>query len=274
MRALKPHALLHCFLLLCLLPGCAEEAPEKVVPVHTDRTRAPVEDLRPFVDLGGRFSLVNQEGKAAILGAPQHRVTLLFFGYTYCPDFCPTTLSRLVRVKEQLSEGTDSVDIAFVSVDPQRDTPDVLTSYLAYFPIRVRGLTGSREAVDQVTVSYQADYALGAPNERGDYTVDHSTSIYLLDTLGRVRHVFDHNATPDEIVDVLRLLWSNPVSKSERLVDDDPLLAARDLGTYGCALLGADTADDYRIWSRRAARNNPSQHDPSLQPTYDYGLDR
>ena len=250
MRALKPHALLHCFLLLCFLPGCAEEAPEKVVPVHTDRTRAPVEDLRPFVDLGGRFSLVNQEGKAAILGAPQQRVALLFFGYTYCPDFCPTTLSRLVRVKEQLSAGTDRVDIAFVSVDPQRDTPDVLTSYLAYFPIRVRGLTGSREAVD------------------------HSTSIYLLDTLGRVRHVFDHNATPDEIVDVLRLLWSNPVSKSERLVDDDPLLAARDLGTYGCALLGADTADDYRIWSRRAARNNPSQHDPSLQPTYDYGLDR
>ena len=89
-----------------------------------------------------------------------------------------------------------------------------------------------------------------------------------------MRHVFDHDTTPDEIVDVLHLLWSSPMIKSERLVDDDPLLAARDLGTYGCALLGADTADDYRIWSRRAARNNPSQHDPSLQPTYEYGLDR
>ena len=274
MRALKPHALLHCFLLLCFLPGCAEEAPEKAISVRIDRTRATVEDLRPFVDLGGRFSLIDQEGKAAILGAPQQRVTLLFFGYTYCPDFCPTTLSRLIRVKEQLGAGIDSVDIAFVSVDPQRDTPDVLTSYLAYFPIHVRGLTGSREAVDQVTVSYQSDYALGAPNERGDYTIDHGTSIYLLDTLGRVRHVFDHNAMPDEIIDVLRLLWSNPMSKSERLVGDDPLLAARDLGTYGCALLGADTDDNYRIWSRRAARNNPSQHDPSLQPTYEYGLDR
>ena len=116
------------------------------------------------------------------------------------------TLSRLVRVKDQLNTGTDSVDIDFVSVDPQRDTPDVITSYLAYFPIRVRGLTGSREAIDQVTVSYQADYALGAPNEQGDCTVDHSTSIYLLDTLGRVRHVFDHDTTPDEIVDVLHLL--------------------------------------------------------------------
>ena len=107
MRALKPHALLHCYcsLLFCLLPGCAEEAPEKAISVHTDRARVPVEDLRPFVNLGGRFSPVDQEGKAAILGAPQQSDTLLFFGYTYCPDFCPTTLSRLVRVKEQLDAG-------------------------------------------------------------------------------------------------------------------------------------------------------------------------
>ena len=112
MRALQPHALLHCycFLLFCLLPGCAEEAPEKAIPVHTDRPRVHVEDLRPFVDLGGRFSLVDQEGKAAILGAPQQSDTLLFFGYTYCPDFCPTTLSRLVRVKGQLDAGTDTAD--------------------------------------------------------------------------------------------------------------------------------------------------------------------
>ena len=278
MRTLKTHALLPFSLLLCLLLSCAEESPENVstdiIPTRTDRPRPSVEDVRPFVDLGGRFSLVDQRGEEVILGASQQRVSLLFFGYTYCPDFCPTTLSRLVHVKERLGADADSVDIAFVSVDPQRDTPDVLASYLAYFPIRVHGLTGSRAAIDQITASYQAEYALGEPNERGDYTVDHSTSIYLLDTFGRVRHVFNHDATPDEIVDVLHLLWQSPISQLERSVEDDPLLAARDLGTYGCALLGADTADDYRLWSRRAARETSSQHEPSLQPTYEYGLDR
>ena len=112
MRALKPHALLHCYcsLLFCLLQGCAKEAPEKAISVHTDRARVPVEDLRPFVNLGGLFSPVDQEGKAALLEAHQQSDTLLFFGYTYCPDFCPTTLSRLVRVKEQLDAGADTAD--------------------------------------------------------------------------------------------------------------------------------------------------------------------
>lgn len=265
-------------LLLCLLLGCAGEPPkdlsDKAVAAHVDNTRPPVEDIRPFVDLGGRVSLVDQRGEPFALGDTLTRSSLLFFGYTYCPDFCPTTLSRLVHVKERLGAGADSVDIAFVSVDPQRDTPEVLASYLAYFPIRVHGLTGSPAAVNQVAAAYQAEYALGIPNERGDYTVDHSTSIYLLDALGRVRHVFDHDATPDEIVDVLRLLWSSPISESERSVDDDPLLAARDLGTYGCALLGAQAADGYRIWSKRAAQEDPSQSAPSLQPPYEYGLDR
>ena len=278
MLILRFHPPLLFFLLLWHLLSCAEKTPKDIsnqeIASSSDSTHSPVRDIRPYADLGGRISLVDQRGEMFILGDPQKRSALLFFGYTYCPDFCPTTLSRLVQVKERLGAKADSVDIAFVSVDPQRDTPEVLASYLAYFPIRVRGLTGTRTAIDQVTASYQADYALGRPNERGDYAVDHSTSIYLLDASGRIRHVFDYDATPDEIVDVLRLLWSSPMSESERVVDDDPLLAARNLGTYGCALLGAQAANGYRIWSKRAAQEDPSQSASSLQPTYEYGLDR
>ncbi len=265
-------------LLLFLLFGCADpppaDAPSEVATAFAERTQPIVDDLRPFADLGGRVQLTDQRGAPTLLGDISERTSLLFFGYTYCPDFCPTTLSRLVGVKERLGAGADSVDITFVSVDPRRDQPEVLRAYLDYFPVAVRGLTGSTAAIDSATAAYRAEYSLGIPNERGDYAVDHSTSIYLLDTLGRVRHVFAHDATPDHIVDVLRLLWCSQISEFERLVDDDPLLAARDLGTYGCSILGEQAGDGYRVWSARSARDSSAADDRSLQPTYPYGLDR
>lgn len=264
------------WLLLVLLIGCAGDPlpPAEHAAAPADSLQPAIDDLRPFADLGGRVHLVDQLGNAALLGDISDRTSLLFFGYTYCPDFCPTTLSRLVRVKELLGVGADSVAITFVSVDPQRDLPEVLRTYLDYFPVAVRGLTGSTSAIDSAVAAYRAEYRLGTPNERGAYAVDHSTSIYLLDTLGRVRHVFSHDAMPEHIVDVLRLLWYSQIDEFERLVDDDPLIAARDLGTYGCSILGAQTDDGYRIWGARAARDSSRANDRSLQPTYEYGLDR
>ncbi len=265
-------------LLLVWLIGCTSDPPAHTPTegpaVATAIAQPATDDLRPFADLGGRVHLIDQSAAPWLLGDISDRTSLLFFGYTYCPDFCPTTLSRLVRVKELLGAGADSVDITFVSVDPQRDHPDVLRTYLDYFPIAVRGLTGSTAAIDSAMAAYRAEYSLGTPNERGDYAVDHSTSIYLLDTLGRVRHVFAHDAMPEHIVDVLRLLWCSQIDEFERLVDDDPLIAARDLGSYGCSILGAQTDDGYRIWGARAARDSHLTIDRSLQPAYKYGLDR
>jgi len=249
---------------LYMLSGCGQE------PV---REEVPRVDLRPFSDLGGDFELVDQRGAAFSLGDVRGRAALLFFGYTYCPDFCPTTLSRIARVKDLLGAGADSVEVLFISVDPQRDRPDVLHSYLDYFPMAVRGLTGSRAAIDRVVAAYAAEYEIGAVGADKQYAVDHSTYIYLLDAEGRVRHLFAHDDAPAEMVGVLRALWNGRGSAIERTVAEDALLAARDLGTYGCGALGPGLDEDYRFWRSREPDTTQVPSAKHLQPSFRYGLD-
>ena len=150
--------------------------------------------------LGGEFTLVDQGDNRFALEDLRGRTALLFFGYTYCPDFCPTTLSRLVRVEELLDKPEDrDLALVFISVDLARDTPGVLRQYLDYFPADVVGLTGSRQAIDDVVERYDAEYTVGAAGADGSYSVDHSTSMYLLDEVGRVRYVFAHDVLPEDI---------------------------------------------------------------------------
>ncbi|MFT5089024.1 MAG: protein SCO1/2 [Planctomycetota bacterium] len=249
---------------LFMLSGCGQESVREVIPKI---------ELRPFADLGGDFELLDQEGIEFSLGDVRGRAALLFFGYTYCPDFCPTTLSRIVRVKELLGVGTDSLEVIFISVDPQRDSPAMLRSYLEYFPIAVRGLTGSRAAIDSVVVAYAAEYEIGAVGADKQYAVDHSTYIYLLDAQGRVRHLFAHDDRPEDIAAVLRVLWTGRGVEVERTLAGDALLAARDLGTYGCGALGPGLDEDYRFWRSRDVDTSQVPSTQRLQPPFRYGLD-
>lgn len=145
------------------------------------RVRAP---QPPAPQIGGAFRLTDQDGRAVtdrdLLGKP----TAIFFGFTYCPEVCPTTLAKLTRWLAALGPDADRLNVAFVSIDPDRDTPKQLRLYLSSFDRRIRGLTGSPQAVAAAARAYKVYYRK-VPLPGGDYTMDHSAAIYLMDAKGR-----------------------------------------------------------------------------------------
>lgn len=145
------------------------------------------------MSLEGPFSLVDHTGKSVtdkdFLGKPHLR----FFGFTHCPDVCPTTLSWLSDLVEQ--SGAD-VPILLISVDPERDTQAVLADYISSFGPNIIGLTGTTQQVDAVIKTWKA-YAKRVPQEDGGYTMDHTASVYLVDSNGAFRGTLDiHDASP------------------------------------------------------------------------------
>lgn len=132
---------------------------------------------------------------------------LIFFGYTSCPDACPTTLSKLSSVYKKLRHDAARVKTLYVSVDPQRDTPSVLKADLGSFQVDALGLTGTKAEIDKVVALYAASYEMiPTPESAAKYTVAHSTTLYALDPAGRTRLLFSYDATVDEIVAGLRTI--------------------------------------------------------------------
>ena len=267
MKRLCVFQLLVVVAVICM-SSCANK-PDPPEQVSIDSNRSQI-DLRPYSDLGTKINLVDQDGN--IFGDPNGRTALLFFGYTFCPDFCPTTLSKLNSVKTLLKAESEQLDILFVSVDPKRDTPKILKEYLSYFPIKVYGLTGTVDTIDKTAAAFDVSFTRGNPDEYGHYPVDHTTSIYLLDFNRKVRYVFEHNATPQKIVSILRNLWNHQSVNSTRLLSDDPLLAARNLGSVGCSILSEEEHEGYRLWSKRYGTLPFSEKSQLPQPSYDFQL--
>ena len=155
----------------------------------------------PVLPIGGDFTLSDHNGERFELSSLRGKVTLIFFGYSYCPDVCPTTLSKLSSVTRRLGEDRPKVKTLYISVDPERDTPEVLKADLDQFDLDALGLTGTRAEVDQVVKQFGAKYEIvPTPESAAKYTVSHSTTLYALDAKGRVRLLFPYEATVDEIV--------------------------------------------------------------------------
>lgn len=131
--------------------------------------------------IGGPFSLVNQNGERVTQESYAGKYLLMFFGFTYCPDICPTELTKVTRVMELLPPDVAAqVQPLFVSVDPERDTPELLKQYLTMFDPRIAGLTGTTEEIAAVTRAYRI-YAAKVPWQgSADYLVDHSAMLYLM----------------------------------------------------------------------------------------------
>jgi protein SCO1 len=163
----------------------------------------------PVLNVGGDFALTDQDGTQFELSSLRGKAVLIFFGYTSCPDVCPTTMSKLASVYRELGPDAARVQTVYISVDTQRDTPAVLKEYLTNFKsVSAIGLTGTVSEIDKVTALFGALYRitllLDTSGSEETYTVGHTTSVYALDPNGRTRLIFPYEATVAEITKGIR----------------------------------------------------------------------
>src|SRR6476646_6039694 len=147
--------------------------------------------------IGGPFQLTDQAGKAFTDKDLKGKPTLIFFGYTHCPDVCPTSLFEMSEVLRAMGKDADKVNAVFISVDPERDTPATMKDYLSSFDPHLEGLSGDPAETAKVITSYRV-YAKKVPTKDGDYTMDHTALIYLMDRDGRFVSPFNLKRTPEE----------------------------------------------------------------------------
>lgn len=143
--------------------------------------------------MGGPFTLTGSDGQPFSSGALSGKPHAIFFGFTHCPDVCPTTLARLVKLRNELGAGDDSFRILFVTVDPERDGPAEVGKYAELFNSPVIGLTGTPAQIDQVKKQFGI-FSRKVPDESGSYSVDHTSTVLLFDGRGR----FTGTVAPEE----------------------------------------------------------------------------
>ena len=149
--------------------------------------------------LGQGWQLTSADGKPYTLASFAGKAVLVFFGYTQCPDVCPTTLAELSEVMKLLGDKADRLQVVMITVDPERDTPDVLKAYVTSFDPRFLGLSGTPEQIKQAANSFKAFYAKSA-EANGTYSMDHTASFYLIDPKGESRVLLNNNAGAKAIV--------------------------------------------------------------------------
>jgi protein SCO1/2 len=150
--------------------------------------------------IGGPFSLVDGRGNRHTDIEFRGSYLLVYFGYTFCPDVCPTALGELSAALDALpSEKVKEINVVFISVDPKRDYGERLDEYGKVFHERIIGLTGTREEIDVVAREYGAKYRFAGDTTTDDYSIDHTSIIYVMDKGGRFLTQFTHNATPEQM---------------------------------------------------------------------------
>lgn len=151
------------------------------------------------------FTLQSVDGPVS-LSDFRGKIVVLYFGYTSCPDVCPTTLANLRRALNDLGAQADEVQVIFVAVDWQKDTPERVASYLSAFHPDFVGLSGSQEQIDAVTKNFGIFYQINPPDENGYYTVDHTATTLVLDREGGLILTWPYGLTADEFVEDLKVL--------------------------------------------------------------------
>jgi protein SCO1 len=155
--------------------------------------------------IGGPFRLLDSDGRERTEADFRGKLMLVEFGYTFCPDVCPLGLQLFADVLDRLGPAADEVVPLFITLDPARDTPEVLRSYAQHFSPRIVALTGSREAVDAAAKAYRVYYRLGADAASNpNYMVDHSAILYLMSRDGTFLTHFTHETPPDRVAAAIR----------------------------------------------------------------------
>jgi protein SCO1/2 len=152
------------------------------------------------------FALVDSAGKPRTLGDFHGKAVVVFFGFTQCPDVCPTTLSTLAEVMRKLGPDADRVQVVFITVDPERDTAELLAQYVPAFDPRFVGLRGDADATARTAKEFKIFYQKVPGRTPDTYSVDHSAGLYIFDPKGRLRLFAGHGQGPDAIAHDLREL--------------------------------------------------------------------
>jgi protein SCO1/2 len=155
--------------------------------------------------IGGPFRLTDQNGKTVTDADLNGKWSLVYFGYTHCPDACPTALNDIAIALDQLGPKRDAVRPVFITVDPERDTATALKEYVTAFDAPILALTGTPEEVAQAAKGYRVYFAKH-PETSGGYSMDHSSIIYVMDPQGRFTASFTHESTPEQISERLKKL--------------------------------------------------------------------
>ena len=158
------------------------------------------------VDWGKDFSLTDHSGRPRTLADFRGKAVAMFFGFTHCPDVCPTAMAQLAEVMKLLGEDAVRVQVVFVTVDPKRDTPAVLSQYVPAFHPGFIGLYGDPAATERTAKEFKVYYRAQPPNEAGAYSVDHSGQILVFDPQGRLRLLVKPDLGPEAIASDLRVL--------------------------------------------------------------------
>lgn len=184
-------------LTLCLLASCGDSQPSKSF-VATDITGA---------DFSKSLALTDHTGTPRTLDDFKGKVVLMFFGFTHCPDVCPTTMLDLKNTMKLLGDKADEVQVLFVTVDPERDTQEVLAKFVPSFDSRFIGLRGDAEQTVETVKNFKIYYAKVPGKSENDYSIDHSAGMYAFDKQGKVRLYLGYGQKPEDIAnDVQNLL--------------------------------------------------------------------
>lgn len=177
---------------------CAAEGAE-----HTANAAGLVDAGMPAPAFSGRFILSTHDGRTVTDDEFRGRHLLVFFGYTHCPDVCPTSLLTLASVLERLGADAAHVQPLFITVDPERDTRDVLAAFVNHFDERIIGLTGSPAMIERVAKGFRVKFAKVAASE-GYYSVDHTAAMFHVGPMGQLLGRFNYETTAEEIAAALR----------------------------------------------------------------------
>ena len=180
-----------------VLAACGADAPKFR---STDITGA---------DFGKELALTGHDGKPRTLADFRGKAVVIFFGFTHCPDICPTTLVDAAAVMKALGKDADRVQVLMVTVDPERDTPAVLAKYVPAFDPRFLGLYGDAAATQRAAKEFKIFYEKRPGSAPGAYSVDHSGQSYVLDPQGRLRLFVRHDRIAQDLADDLRALLGN-----------------------------------------------------------------
>ncbi|UGY00706.1 SCO family protein [Bradyrhizobium quebecense] len=181
-------------------------------PPQSARSVAEIMDILMWnrEPVGGPFALTDQAGHARTDKEFRGSLMLVYFGFTYCPDVCPTDLQAIALALDKLGPDGDQVQPIFITVDPERDTAAHLAEYVPLFHARLIGLTGAPEVIRKVADAYKVYYARVPLKDAGDYTVDHTAYIYLMDRDGNYLGFFPPGTSADRMVEIIRPRLAEP----------------------------------------------------------------